>query len=1022
MTSAGDAKVIFAANNSVTITGTIDGASSDEGTIQVTGATKTFASAIGTTQALTLIDIDNTSTFNEAISATNINVADSVTATAKKAITATAIVLDAGTLVLSDNNSVTIAGTINGSNTTEGTLQITGATKTFSGAIGTTQALTLIDVDNAAIFNGSIEATTLSVAASNYALELNGAANVITNAVTFSNTGALTLGDANTDSSTFNGGITATAPSGVTLAGTIQTSGDTISIGDSDTAITLAANTIVDGNTAGDITLAGAIDGGYSLTLNTTGTTTLSGEIGGSTALTTLTTNASGTTVISVDIETSSTQTYNDAVTVNGTLDFTGSTVQFVSTLAGDDGTGDNLTISGALDLDGAATSLTSLTVEGASNLGANVTTSGTQTYTGAVTLSGAARTLTTAGSAVTFSNTVNGAQDLTVDTNGTDNNSSLATVQFGNTVGNSTAVGAVLITGNLDLNAAVTSATSLEVTGTSDLGANVTTSGTQTYTGASTISANITLTTSDNDVTFSSTTNAGSAGDTLDIDTGTGDLTFTGAVGGSTALGNITIDTAGLTAAAIKLQGTLDITNSAASSITGVISNGASAASLTKAGAGTLTLSGTNTYTGATTVNNGTLTVSGSGKLGNGNYTGTLTVASGKTFNYSSSSAQTFSDWGAGTGTINLNGSDEVTLSGNQDFTGTLNVSQMLIMVGVNGNTEIAGLGNATTIDIQNGGTIKIQHVNHNAFLGYQSTGAPDIYIRTGGELTTDDENGAYGIHIGGSLTLDGGTLSWEEASGDYSINSFAGTWTLDQDVVVTDDSLISAPGLVSLETDGNTTFTVSENKTLTVSGYFYNSSTHTEVAVEKAGAGTMILQAAGTHPAAFTVSAGTLKVTADDALGTTAAGTTVASGATLDLANVTYSTTEAVTVNGGTISTSTGTSSFAGAITLGAHSTFDVDGTQLTVSGNVTDGDNTYNITKTGNGILVLSNTTNSYDGTTTISAGTLTVTGRLDSGTYSANIINNSALIYNSTSAQEFSGVVSGTGTLEKAMLVP
>ena len=182
---AGDAKVIFAANNSVTITGTIDGASSDEGTIQVTGATKTFASAIGGTQALTLIDIDNTSTFNEAISATNINVADSITATAKKAITATAIVLDGGTLVLSDNNSVTIAGTINGSNTTEGTLQITGATKTFSGAIGTTQALTLIDVDNAAIFNGSIEATTLSVAASNYALELNGAANVITNAATF---------------------------------------------------------------------------------------------------------------------------------------------------------------------------------------------------------------------------------------------------------------------------------------------------------------------------------------------------------------------------------------------------------------------------------------------------------------------------------------------------------------------------------------------------------------------------------------------------------------------------------------------------------------------------------------------------------------------------------------------------------------------------------------------------------------------------------------------------------------------
>jgi hypothetical protein len=111
------------------------------------------------------------------------------------------------------------------------------------------------------------------------------------------------------------------------------------------------------------------------------------------------------------------------------------------------------LTISGNLDLDGAATSLTTLTVEGASNLGANVTTSGTQIYTGAVTLSGAARTLTTAGSAVTFSNTVNGAQDLTVDTTNS-GGSSAATVQFGGVVGGTTPVGAIIITGNLDLNA----------------------------------------------------------------------------------------------------------------------------------------------------------------------------------------------------------------------------------------------------------------------------------------------------------------------------------------------------------------------------------------------------------------------------------------------------------------------------------------------------------------------------------------------------------------------------------------
>jgi hypothetical protein len=95
------------------------------------------------------------------------------------------------------------------------------------------------------------------------------------------------------------------------------------------------------------------------------------------------------------------------------------------------------------------------------------------------------------------------------------------------------------------------------------------------------------------------------------------------------------------------------------------------------------------------------------------------------------------------------------------------------------------------------------------------------------------------------------------------------------------------------------------------------------------------MILQAASTITTGFTVSAGTLEITTNNALGTNATGTTIASGATLDLQNVNYSTTEAITNNGGTIATSTGTSSFAGVITLGADSIFDVDGTELTVSG---------------------------------------------------------------------------------------
>ena len=64
------------------------------------------------------------------------------------------------------------------------------------------------------------------------------------------------------------------------------------------------------------------------------------------------------------------------------------------------------------------------------------------------------------------------------------------------------------------------------------------------------------------------------------------------------TALNNITISTDVLTAAAIEADGTLSVTNLSASTISGIISE-ANALALTKLGAGTLTLSAANTYTG---------------------------------------------------------------------------------------------------------------------------------------------------------------------------------------------------------------------------------------------------------------------------------------------------------------------------------------------------------------------------------------------------------------------------------------
>ena len=68
----------------------------------------------------------------------------------------------------------------------------------------------------------------------------------------------------------------------------------------------------------------------------------------------------------------------------------------------------------------------------------------------------------------------------------------------------------------------------------------------------------------------------------------------------------------------------TFTVNSVAASSFSGTITNGANALALTKTGAGTLTLSGNNPYTGTTTVTAGTLLVNGSQS------TSAVTVASG--------------------------------------------------------------------------------------------------------------------------------------------------------------------------------------------------------------------------------------------------------------------------------------------------------------------------------------------------------------------------------------------------------
>ncbi len=332
----------------------------------------------------------------------------------------------------------------------------------------------------------------------------------------------------------------------------------------------------------------------------------------------------------------------------------------------------------------------------------------------------------------------------LTIDTNGT-----TGTIQFGGLVGNTVALGAIGITGNLDLDANIVGAASLAVSGSSNLGASVTTTGNQTYTGAVTLSADVTLTTTNNgDVSFSNVVD----GDyDLQVSThGTGDTTFAQAVGANTALNNITITTDEFTAAAIKADGTFSLTNLTASTISGILSE-TSALALTKAGVGNLTLTAVHTFTGDTTISAGDVIVGGSGQLGSGSYGGAISLASGSTLSFGSSVSQTLSGVISGDGDVEkvTSAASTLTLSGDNTYTGGTNVSAGYLQSGSSSGASppTSGPFGTATVTVASGAVLDVNGQTVGNAINLSGTG-----ISENGALINSHATAAT---ISGDITL---------------------------------------------------------------------------------------------------------------------------------------------------------------------------------------------------------------------------------------------------------------------------
>jgi hypothetical protein len=160
-------------------------------------------------------------------------------------------------------------------------------------------------------------------------------------------------------------------------------------------AAALVGDTTVD---AGTIGFGGTVNGAHNLTANSPGTTTFGGLVGNTTRLVSLTTDTAGSTALNGgSVKTSSTQTYNDDLTLGAdtVLDSTGAGTLGDITLAKNVDGAQTLAVNTAgtttfAGLVGNGTRLVSVTTDAAGSTalnGGSVKTSGVQTYNDDVTL-----------------------------------------------------------------------------------------------------------------------------------------------------------------------------------------------------------------------------------------------------------------------------------------------------------------------------------------------------------------------------------------------------------------------------------------------------------------------------------------------------------------------------------------------------------------------------------------------------------------------------------------------------------
>jgi autotransporter-associated beta strand protein len=513
-------------------------------------------------------------------------------------------------------------------------------------------------------------------------------------------------------------------------------------------------------------------------------------------------------------------------------------------------------------------------------------------------------------------------------------------------------------------------------------------------------------IATSDSTTANFGTASANYANSAVAIDAG--GVTVNSIVYGSGQTSAITLGTAGNILTLAGATPTITVGNALASAAQTISSNLSGSAGLTKAGSGTLFLSGTNDYSGGTNVTTGILSFRNTGSKSSGS--GTHAFSSGTALGLGVAASGSFFT------------ATDVTNAFNGTMTGNLSNVSVATDTSIGIDTSSAAFTYSADIGAVTRGLVKLGSNNltlsgNNAYTGRTILAGGSVVVTSFGNTGASSplgSNSTIEFRSGGNLTFSGDTVQSSDKT--FDIAQADATFRAD------------GTGIGAITLTAAISPTSATNKTLNLFGGNANDNTISGSISNGAGgalslaknlAGTWVLSGNNTYTGTTSVSAGRLIVGHANALGSTAGATTVSNNATLGLRGGITTAAEPLTLTAGTAGTAmlrnfSGTNTWSGSITSNTATSSNVsrigsDAGKLTLAGTVNitgvahqlvlQGDGDIDITgqitgvgivssaTSGTGVRKLANDASDYTGQTRVNGSTLAFTSIANVGSSSS-----------------------------------